>query len=61
MGEIADLIQEGRQCSHCGTMFEESHEQPVLCEECFRDQQRDIELGRLCKSEALPKAHYEEL
>ena len=35
MGEIADDILEGFQCSHCGICFEKPHDYPVLCEECF--------------------------
>ncbi len=37
MGEIADDIVNGFQCSHCGVCFADEHGYPVLCEECFED------------------------
>jgi hypothetical protein len=37
MGEIAEAIYEGAQCSECGVCFQESHGYPVLCEDCHKD------------------------
>ena len=34
MGEMADLIASGQQCSHCGVMFEAEHGFPVVCKDC---------------------------
>jgi NMD protein affecting ribosome stability and mRNA decay len=36
MGEIADAMVEGLQCSHCGICFEEGHGFPVLCQDCYK-------------------------
>ena len=36
MGEMAEALIEGDQCSHCGQFFEESHGYPVLCQACYR-------------------------
>ena len=37
MGDIADDVASGYQCSHCGTMFEREHGYPVLCTSCHAD------------------------
>ena len=37
MGQIADDIIDGFQCSHCGICFEEEHGHPVLCEDCHAE------------------------
>lgn len=34
MGQIAEDIQEGFQCSWCGQCFEKEHGYPVLCFAC---------------------------
>lgn len=36
MGQIADDMVAGFQCSHCGICFEAAHNYPVLCRECFK-------------------------
>jgi hypothetical protein len=35
MGEIADDMVNGFQCSHCGVCFEREHGYPVLCHDCY--------------------------
>ena len=40
MGEIAEGIVEGFQCSHCGICFEDPHGYPVLCKDCFLEQRK---------------------
>jgi hypothetical protein len=49
MGEIAELIITGEQCSLCGIEFIESHGYPVVCEHCFNDltegEQEDVVLA----------------
>jgi hypothetical protein len=37
MGEYADLIIDGLQCSGCGAMFQEAHGYPVFCHLCWDD------------------------
>ncbi len=37
MGDIADDIIEGFQCSWCGQCFEEEHGYPVVCKTCSTD------------------------
>jgi len=49
MSEIADMILEGEQCSHCGVVFLEEHGFPVLCEDCFKEETKEERAG-------LPKA-----
>ena len=38
MGEYADMLIYGEQCSHCEVMFEEGHGHEVLCRTCFRNE-----------------------
>lgn len=38
MGEIADDVIAGFQCSHCGVCFKAEHSYPVLCKDCFEDE-----------------------
>lgn len=54
MGEIADDIVAGRQCSGCGILFEGEHGYPVLCESCWADTPRSDRAG-------LQKATIEEI
>lgn len=35
MGQIADDIRRGFQCSWCGICFVEEHGYPVVCVECY--------------------------
>ena len=35
MGENADDMIDGLQCSHCGVFFERPHRYPVLCTDCY--------------------------
>lgn len=37
MGDIADDIIEGFQCSCCGICFEDAHGYPVVCRGCWND------------------------
>ncbi len=37
MGEVADDILSGLQCSWCGVMFEADHGYPVVCEDCWEN------------------------
>jgi len=37
MGDIAELIYTGKQCSLCGIEFIEPHGYPVVCEECWKE------------------------
>ena len=41
MGEIADDIIEGFQCSWCGVCFEEEHGYPVVCSSCWNDEKKE--------------------
>lgn len=41
MGEIADDIAEGLQCSWCGVCFEREHGYPVACESCWAEATTD--------------------
>ena len=49
MGEIAELIIQGEQCSFCGIEFVEPHGYPVICEQCFHglteEEQEDVVLA----------------
>lgn len=38
MGQIADDIINGLQCSFCGVCFENEHGYPVACCDCWNDQ-----------------------
>lgn len=42
MGEIADDIVNGLSCSCCGVYFERKHGYPVLCSDCFEDENIDL-------------------
>lgn len=42
MGQIAEDIVDGFQCSHCGICFIREHGFPVLCTNCF-DQETEEE------------------
>ena len=52
MGEIADDIVEGLCCSHCGTHFVEAHGYPVLCNDCFKNKDRDDDTQKAQLEEA---------
>ena len=49
MGELADDMTNGYSCSWCGVYFEKEHGYPVLCEDCFRDAEKE-ELTGLSKA-----------
>lgn len=36
MGELAEMIVEGKMCSWCGVCFEEEHGYPVACKDCWK-------------------------
>lgn len=36
MGEIANDIITGYCCSLCGVYFEEAHNHPVVCKDCWK-------------------------
>lgn len=64
MGQIADDILCGFQCSVCGVCFHGEHGHPVLCSECYDDEHKHLNEGRKpgharIKPE-LPKATIEE-
>ncbi len=51
MGEYAELLIEGGQCSGgCGVMFEEQHGYPVLCKSCWKqatpEQRKTVQRAR---------------
>lgn len=54
MGEIAEGMIEGFQCSHCGICFEREHGYPVLCNDCYDNETPEERAG-------LPKATEKEL
>ena len=54
MGQIANDIINGFQCSWCGICFEKAHGHPVLCDDCFRDSTKK-------ERDGLPKATEKEL
>lgn len=56
MGQIADDIRIGFQCSNCGVCFEKEHDYPVLCEDCYAD-----ELKETGRTPDVPKATNPEL
>lgn len=37
MGEIAEDMVNGLQCSLCGVCFEEEHGYPVVCDSCWKE------------------------
>ena len=45
MGEIAEWMIAGFQCSHCGTCFQDEHGHPVLCRNCFFTETEDERAG----------------
>ncbi len=47
MGEIADDIINGFQCSWCGTCFEEEHGYPVACQSCWEEALEDVKNGEI--------------
>ena len=49
MGELADDMINGLSCTGCGVYFESEHGYPVLCENCYDE------------NESLPKATIPEL
>lgn len=62
MGEIAQMMETGEQCSRCGTNFVKAHGFPVVCRECFKDQKEDIYKTKVMnKSDALPRATHPEI
>jgi hypothetical protein len=52
MGEIADMLINGEQCSHCGVCFHGEHGYPVLCRDCFKDdmqgRKKRVKMKRTC-------------
>jgi hypothetical protein len=47
MGDIADDIINGFQCSWCGVCFEEENGFPVACESCWAEALDDVKKGKL--------------
>ena len=45
MGQIADDIIAGFQCSHCGVCFEGEHGWPVLCNSCYYGETEEERAG----------------
>lgn len=50
MGEIAEMIADGIQCSHCGCIFQKDdkvfeHGYPCLCWDCWDDETPDERAG----------------
>ena len=45
MGEMADMLINGEQCSHCSSMFENGHGYPVLCHECYDTESKEERAG----------------
>ncbi len=45
MGKIADLMINGKQCSHCGMCFEKEHGCPVLCQDCYENETEEERAG----------------
>ena len=41
MGEIADDIINGFQCSWCGICFEKEHDYPVACNDCWEEEKKE--------------------
>lgn len=41
MGQIADDMINGFQCSWCGVCFEGEHGYPVACHSCWREAMKD--------------------
>jgi len=35
MGQLADDMVNGLSCSECGVYFEKAHGYPVLCSDCY--------------------------
>ena len=56
MGEIADDIINGFQCSWCGVCFKEEHGYPVICEDCWKNATK-----KQVKSSGVQKTLYDEL
>ena len=42
MGDIADDMECGFQCSWCGVCFEEEHGYPVACDSCWREAMKNM-------------------
>jgi len=72
MGEIADDMINGFQCSDCGTCFEEEHGYPVVCSSCWSELLKDAiknpkdhdimrEKGKIILIDGVQKAIYGEL
>ena len=53
MGQIADDIVNGLQCSWCGICFEKAHGYPVLCMSCYDNSNKEdrLHLSRAAEEE----------
>jgi hypothetical protein len=56
MGQIADDVACGFQCSECGICFDGEHGYPVLCHDCY-----DSYTDEVGKKPGLPRATIAEL
>lgn len=45
MGDIANDVLNGFQCSHCGVIFKKEHGYPVLCKSCYDDVKEEERAG----------------
>lgn len=61
MGENADDIVDGLVCHWCGCYFEQEHGHPVLCEKCFKEQERMVKAKEYKARDRMPKALHKEL
>lgn len=51
MGQIAEDIINGFQCSHCGVCFEEEHGHPVLCKDCHKEDKGESGIPKATEKE----------
>lgn len=61
MGDIADDIICGFQCSGCGVCFEDEHGFPVLCVSCYRDWYLRTDSAKVPKNQRTQQATNKEL
>ncbi len=62
MGDIAELMIEGKICSWCNIHFVKYHHYPVLCRSCFKEAMKDYnDEDDFLMDSALQKAIFEEI
>ena len=54
---IAEDMVNGEMCSHCGVYFEQEHGYPVLCDNCYKEQEEEF----IEEQYIIPKHIYEEV